>query len=802
MNPKSLLLLEFHKVLDKLRSYASFDLSDKLAARLRPTSSLEKALIFQEQTRQARLLLLLTDDLHFRGAVDMQPLADQAKHQMTLEASSLLAIRNSLVLSRDGRRTLLEKAEDAPLLAEMSERLSDGNGLIDLINKTINDRGEVLDSASAVLAQIRSELKIVHARLMDRMSRYLNDPNSSRMLQESLITQRGGRYVLPLKVEHKGQIKSIIHDQSSSGATLFIEPLAVVEWNNKLRQLELDERDEVLRVLQKLSGEIALHADALSETSQVMADLDLIFMRARYAEDLHATEPELLPFEPQPDSGHPGSVLQLMRARHPLIDPDKVVPIDVELDKRTFAVVLTGPNTGGKTVTLKTIGLMVLMAQAGMHIPAASGSRLSVFQDIFADIGDEQSIEQSLSTFSGHITQLVRILKRANHRSLVLLDELGSGTDPQEGSALARAVLDFMLRRKITCFVATHFPELKTYAHGTSGVTNASLEFDPETLLPTYRLMIGLPGRSNALAIAQRLGLDPEILDAARKDINPDDLQVDDLLEEIHRQRNLASESFAAAEKSRMAAAQKEAALAAQLERLEDEREVILDKTQAQAESELETLRDQVMELQRTLNRLRSEPERKIELAEVSEKLEELVQTHTEKKYRRRRQTHLPKKVSGPLETGQKVYIRKLSIEGVITAIDGKQYEVQAGALRLRLEEHEISRRSELQEVSFSPKPKLLVEKTSHTSLPIINPPSMELDLRGRRVEDAIDELDNYLEKCFSSGMPFGRIIHGKGTGAIRETVREALRNSNYVTRWERGSENEGGDGVSVAFFH
>ena len=802
MNPKSLILLEFHKVLDKLRSYASFELSDQLAARMRPTSSLEKARLLQQQTCQARLLLVLTDGVHFRGAVDMQPLADQANHQMTLEASSLLAIRNSLVLSRDARRTLLEKAEEVPLLAEMSEQLSDGHGLIDLINKTINERGEVLDSASSALGQIRSDLKITHARLMDRMGRYLSDPNSSRMLQESLITQRGGRYVLPLKVEHKGQIKSIIHDQSSSGATLFIEPLAVVEWNNKLRQLELDERDEIMRVLQKLSAEVALHADALSRASKIMAELDLIFMRARYAEDLRASEPELLPFEPRPDSGHPGSVLQLIRARHPLINPDKVVPIDVEMDKKTFAVVLTGPNTGGKTVTLKTIGLMVLMAQAGMHIPAASGSRLTVFQDVFADIGDEQSIEQSLSTFSGHITQLVRILKRANARSLVLLDELGSGTDPQEGSALARAVLDYLLKRKITCFVATHFPELKTYAHGTAGVTNASLEFDPETLLPTFRLMIGLPGRSNALAIAQRLGLDPEILDAARKEINPEDLQVDDLLEEIHRQRNLANESYAAAEKSRMAASQQEAELSARLERLEDEREAILERAHAQAESELEILRDQVRELQRTLNRLRSEPERKIELAEVTEKLEELEHTQTEKKRRRYRQTHLPKKVSGPLETGQKVFIKKLGIEGLITAIDGKQFEVQAGALRLRLEEHEISRRSELQEVSLSPKSKPKTEKPSRTSLPTVNPPPMELDLRGKRVEDALDELDTYLEKCFSSGLPFSRIIHGKGTGALRETVRDALRRSSYITRWERGGENEGGDGVSVAFFH
>ena len=799
MNPKSLILLEFHKVLERLKSYASFELSEKLAAGLRPTSSLEKAQVFQEQTRQARYLLSLTDALHFRGAVDMRPFADQARHQMTLEAPNLLSIRNSLIISREARRFLLEKSAESPLLAEMAVSLSDGHGLIDLINKTINERGEVLDSASPNLGQIRSDLKITHSRLMDRMNRYLTDSGSSRMLQESLITQRGGRYVLPLKAEHKGQIKSIVHDQSSSGATLFVEPLAVVEWNNKYRQLELDERDEVLRVLHKVSGEIASYAEELMQTSEVMAELDLILMKARYADDLHASEPELVAFEKRTDSDHPGSLIHLIRARHPLLAPDKVVPIDVELDRKTFAVVLTGPNTGGKTVTLKTVGLMVLMAQAGLQLPARSGSRISVFQDVFADIGDEQSIEQSLSTFSGHISQLVRILRKANSRSLVLLDELGSGTDPQEGSALARAVLDYMLKLRITCFVATHFPELKSYAHGTAGVTNASLEFDPETLMPTYRLMIGLPGRSNALAIAERLGLDPEILEAARKEINPDDLHVDDLLEEIHRQRNLANKNFTASEKALLSAQKKEDDLEKQLDKLESERDKILDQAHTQAEDELEQLRDQVRDLQKVINRLSVEPEKKVELAAVEEKLVELEHNHSEKQLHRRKQAHLPHKPTGPIQVGQKVQIKKLGVEGIVTAIDGDQFEVQAGAVRLRLLPQDISRRNVVEETT--PVQEKTLEKKGRTTLPSISGVPMELDLRGLRVEDALDKLDHYLEQSFSSGLPFGRIIHGKGTGALRETVRDTLRHSAYILRWERGGDNEGGDGVSVAFF-
>jgi DNA mismatch repair protein MutS2 len=799
MNPKSLILLEFHKVLERLKAYASFDLSEKLAAKLRPTISLEKAQTFQEQTRQARYLLSLTDALHFRGAVDMRPFADQARHQMTLEAPNMLAIRNTLVVSRDARRFLLEKSAEAPVLAEMAVSLSDGHGLIDLINKTINDRGEVLDSASPHLQQIRSELKITHSRLMDRMNRYLTDPGSARMLQESLITQRGGRYVLPLKAEHKGQIKSIIHDQSSSGATLFVEPLAVVEWNNKYRQLELDERDEILRVLHNLSGEIAGYAEELISTSEVMAELDLILMKARYADDLRASEPELVAFEKRDNADHPGSLIHLIQARHPLLAADKVVPIDVELDRKTFAVVLTGPNTGGKTVTLKTIGLMVLMAQAGLQIPARSGSRISVFQDVFADIGDEQSIEQSLSTFSGHISQLVRILRKGNSRSLILLDELGSGTDPQEGSALARAVLDYMLKRQITCFVATHFPELKSYAHGTDGVTNASLEFDPETLMPTYRLMIGLPGRSNALAIAERLGLDPEILEAARREINPDDLHVDDLLEEIHKQRNLANKNFTASEKALLSAQEKEAELEKQLEKIENEREKILDQARTQAEDELEALRDQVRDLQKAIKRLSAEPEKKVELAVVEEKLVELEQSHSEKQLQRRKKVSPPHKLTGPIQVGQKVRIKKLGVDGTVTAIDGDQFEVQAGAVRLRLMPQDISRRNVVEESApIQNKP---TDKKGRTTLPSVAGVAMELDLRGLRVEDALDKLDHYLEQSFSSGLPFGRIIHGKGTGALRETVRDTLRHSSYVTRWERGGDNEGGDGVSVVFF-
>ncbi len=800
MNPKSLLLLEFPKVLARLKSYASFSVSEALAEALRPTSSLEKARERQQETREARHLISINDSITFQGAVDLAPLCDNALHGMTLEANELLAVRNTLILSRTARRVLLDNAEAAPTLAAFAEALSDGKGLIDLINRTISERGEVLDSASPELAHIRSEIKVVHNRLMERLNRYLNDPVSARMLQESLITQRSGRYVLPLRAEHKGQIKAIIHDQSSSGATLFIEPIAVVELNNKVRELELAERSEVLRVLRALSQQIALQAESLSLTTKAMSQIDLALMKAHYADDLHASEPELVPFLSKPPEGHPGSVIELRRARHPLLDPLKVVPIDLELDRQTFSVVLTGPNTGGKTVTLKTVGLMVLMAQAGLQLPVQSGSRLSVFRDVFADIGDEQSIEQSLSTFSGHITQLVRILKQADYRSLVLLDELGAGTDPQEGSALARAVLDHMLQRRITSVVATHYPELKAYAHAVRGVTNASLEFDLETLRPTYRLVIGLPGRSNALAIADRLGLDPAIIAAARQEINPTELHADDLLEEIHRQRDLAVASYEAAENARQDAEASRNKINARLEQLEAQKASLLDAHQSQLEGELEALREELNTLRREITRLRQLPEKQALLTEIEEKLD-VVEQKQEQKMRKKHRAPKVKGVSGPLKVGEKVLVRKLGAEGIVSGVDGDDLEVQIGALRVRAKTYEVERKAQPVEDRSEPA-QPAAPPVGSTALPGVNSPGLELDLRGQRVDDALDRAERYLEQGFTSGIPFGRIIHGRGTGAVRQAVRDLLNHSPYVKRWENGGEKEGGDGVSVVFFN
>ena len=798
MNPKTLLLLEYPKILARLKAYAGFTGSADLAESLRPTSSLEKALDLQQQTREARLLISRYSDLSFQGAVDLRPMVDQTLHGITLEAVELLAIRNTLVISRNAKRVFEEHAPDALSLAGHAANLSEGLGLVDLINKTISERGEVLDGASEALSRIRSEMKVTHARLMERLSRYLNDPNSAHMLQEALITQRGGRYVLPLKSEFKGRIKAIIHDQSASGATLFIEPIAVVEWNNKYRELELQERDEVLRVLRELSVRVAEQAESLNMTMAAMSILDLALMKARYADDLGAVEPVLLPFIPNPSPHHPGSTIRLRRARHPLLDPAKAVPIDFELDPETFSVVLTGPNTGGKTVTLKTVGLAVLMAQSGLQVLAQSGSQLSVFRDVFADIGDEQSIEQSLSTFSGHITQLVRVLKKADYRSLVLLDELGAGTDPQEGSALARAVLSHLLNRRITCVVATHYPELKAFAHATKGVTNASLEFDLETLRPTYHLIIGLPGRSNALAIAERLGLRQDIIDAARSELDPTELHAEDLLDEIHRQRDLARENYEASEKARREAEAARQKTSARLAQLEADKNAILQKAEGQAEAELEALRAELEKMRREMARMKEPAEKTEQVAQLLENLA-VVEEQQEKKAKKQARVPRPRRAEGQIQVGEKVLVRRLGTEGTVTSVDAEGLEIQVGMLRLRVRPTDVDRRVAVVEpVAVE---KLAAVVTGRTALPTVDSPGLELDLRGQRVDEALDALDSYLERGFTAGLIFGRIIHGRGTGALRQAIREALRQSSYIKRWESGGEKEGGDGVSVVFF-
>ena len=495
MDSKTLQVLEYPKVLERLAANCDFSASAALARTLEPTASIELARLRLQETSEARQLLILSDAT-IGGAHDVREKVQLAARGGVLDSTDLLDVKSTLIASRVLKKALLGRdaqekpparprtkktTEETPArpenpyprLGDLALGLANPSGIVDLISRTISDKGEVLDSASPKLAAIRAEVRVARERLMTRLQKYLSDGHSATMLQDSIITQRDGRYVIPLRSEHKGKIKAIVHDQSSSGATLFIEPLAVVELNNKLRETELAERDEIRRVLAEVSIQVGMNAAEIVTGVEALAELDLAFAKAKYAEEIEASEPvlverlkvESLKVQPSTPNPQPStsnfqpstlSTFKLLQARHPLIDPAISVSNDIDLAPGTRAIVITGPNTGGKTVSLKTVGLLVVMAQAGLHIPAQSGSELPVFREVYADIGDEQSIEQSLSTFSGHLTNIIRILKKVDARSLVILDELGAGTDPQEGAALARAILAHLLERGATTLIATH----------------------------------------------------------------------------------------------------------------------------------------------------------------------------------------------------------------------------------------------------------------------------------------------------------------------------------------------------------
>lgn len=799
MDEKSLYTLEFNKILARLAAYCAFAVSAEKARAVRPSIDIEEAERWQSETREALHMLNARSTLSIGGARDIRETVDLAAHSGVLTPTDLLDIKSSLIAARNLERSLERQADQYPQLADIATQFPPPLGLVDAITRAISDRGDLLDNASEKLSTIRHDLRITHDRLLDKMQRIVNDPKNAQILQETLVTQRDGRYVLPLRAEFKGRMKAIVHDQSSSGATLFVEPLSAVELNNEYRELQLAERDEERRILAELSDQVGAHAGEIELALDILAEIDVIFARAKYAADLSATEPKLHPIG-NSKGKHPGSIMRLYEARHPLLKPESVVPINVELDSETFALVITGPNTGGKTVTLKTVGLLALMAQAGLHIPAQSGSEISVFSDVLADIGDEQSIEQSLSTFSSHITNIIRILELADRHSLVILDELGAGTDPQEGAALAQALLTHLLDRGITTFVATHYPELKAFAHAQSGLANASVEFDVETLQPTYHLNIGLPGRSNALAIAQRLGLPQDIITSARAGINPEDLQAEDLLDEIHRQRELAHDARQAAEKARQESEEVRTELSERLETIEDERQEVLAQARSEAQEEIEKLQAEIREARRALARARQPLESVEQVEEQVETLEERVEKPVERRRPELRGDYLDR----PVQMGDKVRLRNLNTKGVVTALDEEEAEVQVGQMRVR------TRLAELQPVGGSsgegedkerkrgagetrPAPRKQLQEFMPDS------PGMELDIRGQRADEALAALDRYLDAAFLSGLPFVRIIHGKGTGKLRQVVREALPQHPHVKSFEPGSEKEGGEGVTVA---
>lgn len=792
--------LDYPKILERLARHTDFSGGKALALALEPTTDIREVQERLNLTAEGRAFLKAHPDFALGGVTDIRSWTEQALHGVVLDPGILLQVRDTLVAADRFYRLLTRLEPQFPGLADIAWRIVPQPPLTEAIDRVLTERGEVRDDASPELARIRRELKVTQDRIQDKLQRMITSSGVAPYLQEALITRREGRFVIPVKADFKGQVQGIVHDRSSSGVTLFVEPMPVVEMNNALRELKLAEDEEVRHLLLVLVAHLARVADEVEATVVALSELDLAFACARYAEELGASQPQILPIpthlpEVQEDNWHPGSVIRLYSTRHPLLDPVRVVPIDVVLDETTHFLVITGPNTGGKTVTLKTVGLLVLMAQAGMHIPAAPDSALSCFQAVYVDIGDEQSIEQSLSTFSAHLANITAFLEKVDHDSLVLLDELGAGTDPAEGSALARALLEALRERRCTALVATHYPELKLYAHDTPGVCNASMEFSAETLSPTFHLAIGVPGRSNAFAIARRLGVPEAVVKAAEGMLSGEALHAEDMLEDLHALRLEAARARDASRAAQRDVETQAAALRKRLEAIAQERQEILHQAEAEVRRETAQVRAEIEALRQRLRTLPVSGDRRTlevaveEIEELEAAVPELAASLVANLGLQMPEDAAPDVIEGVPAAGDTVRLLALGLEGTVLSLEGSQALVQAGAMRTRLplEALELVRRGQ----------RPVFESVPQRPQPVS--PGMEVDLRGMMVEDALQTLDRYLDDASLSALPWVRIIHGKGTGVLRREVRRFLGDHPLVASYESAADREGGEGVTIA---
>ena len=822
MNPHAIRILEYDKILKTLATFCAFEGGAELATSLLPSDDLRTISDWMEQTSEACRLLDQKTDIYFGGVHDVRDLIAKSERGSILIPSELVEVRTTLMRARTLRNTLTRLNRQFPRLADIAFSIEPCEHVIGEISRCINDRAEVVDSASTELGRIRAQLRVAQDRLLSTLDRLVQSSDIIPYLQESIVTQRQGRYVIPVRSEYKGQVQGIVHDQSASGATFFIEPLTVVEQNNDVRELELEEEKEVRRILSELSDLVADEGPYINRNVQILSQLDFTFAKAKYAIEMEANAPQIVPFQQhraeifasidevtkeERTIQHPGSVLNFRQARHPLIDPKAVVPIDVYFDNDCYILVVTGPNTGGKTVTLKTVGLLTLMAQSGMMIPVNEGSTLSVFEGVYADIGDEQSIEQNLSTFSGHLTNIINILEEADPQSLVLLDELGAGTDPDEGSALAAALLENLRDRGITTLATTHYSDLKLYAHNTAGVRNASVEFDVENLSPTFELSIGLPGRSNALTIARRLGLNPVIVDDAEKMSRPESLEVDAMLEDVRQARQEAKRVLGDAKERERSAQVIEEDLRFQLARIEEARRQVVAETRTTMQNELAEIRREVDSFRRRMSKggIDSQDAHTQFLQRASHTIgrrEQDTEGNVEQEVATPGSTSA--RIRGPIEKGDRVFVPNLQATGEVIGVENRngvphEADVQVGNFRLKLPVRRLELRSKAQSEP---------EQTTQTVVRLQTKPKTgdagpasltELDLRGERVDAGLLRLEGYLDDAYLENLPWVRIIHGKGTGAMRDAVRAALNGHPLVSKYRPGALGEGDDGVTVA---
>lgn len=783
MNERVLQTLEFDKVLIRLAEYASTSLGKEKVQKLKPLSNYMEAEQAQKATAEGVTVLRLKGSVPLGGIHDVRPAAKRASIGGVLPAKDLLDLADTIGAGRRLKKFLFDLCdeESLPILQSLSEGIEGLKQLEDEIRSCIDDHGEILDSASPELRRVRQEIRGLESSIKQKLEQIIRTSSYQKMLQEAVITIRNDRYVIPVKQEYRGNFGGLIHDQSASGATLFIEPQAIVQFNNQLREAKLREEKEIEKILRQLSNRVAEVADAIINNVEILGEMDFIFTKAKYAQAVRATKPIL----------NEERYIRLKKGRHPLISMDQVVPIDVELGKEYSMLVITGPNTGGKTVSLKTIGLITLMAQAGLFIPCNEESEVAVFDEVFADIGDEQSIEQNLSTFSSHLTNIIRILEGMTHNSLILLDELGAGTDPTEGAALAIAILDYIHHIGARVVATTHYKELKAYAYNRADVMNASVEFDVESLRPTYRLLIGVPGRSNAFAIAARLGLHPAIIEKARKNVDTESQQVETMIATLEENRRGAEEERRQAEVYRQEIERLRKEMEKERERFEAEKDRILQKAREEARNAVKKAKEEADSIIAELRRLQQEEGARVkdhQLIEAKKRLEAVVPDWERKPASP--QTSFKGKGNKKIKPGDEVHVHSLGLKGTVVEQAGKEeYIVQIGIMKSKIHRNDlqvVEGQKQQAERSFTR------VKSNRDTI------RTELDVRGLLVEDAIIEIDKYLDEAILAGLNQVTIIHGLGTGALRKGVQEYLRSHRSVKNMRLGVHGEGGSGVTV----
>ena len=785
MDANSLAMLEFPRVREKLAGYTSFTAGRDLALSLQPTPDAGWVILLLKQSAEARRLLSVRPDFHISEAYDVREDVLRAQKGVSLEPAVLLRVLRTLAAARLARNGLNKMSGELPALWGIVQDIAVLAQTENEINRCLSPVGDVLDAASPHLADLRWRLKDTRRQLQERLASIVKSRRGQEMLQEQLVTERNGRYVLPVRVESRRELKGIVHDVSNTGATVFIEPLETIESGNELRQLEVEERQEIERILAALSALVGAAAEDIRLNIEILARLDLALAKALFAEKAGAIEPEII-------AGEGESVLKLLNARHPLLKGE-AVPLSVEIGRDFSILIISGPNAGGKTVALKTIGLLVLMAQAGLPVPCADGTCLPVFDEVFADIGDEQSIEQTLSTFSAHISNLARIVKQTTPRSLVLLDELGISTDPGEGAALAQATLSHFVEKGTSVVVTTHYSELKAFAHLNKGLRNASLDFDPVTLMPTYRLSVGIPGGSNALNIAARFGLPEEIVARARGIMSKGSQEVEAMMVDLAAERKRLEEARSVIANEQARAAELSAHLEREIARIRDrERDMvreIQDNLNREVAGLYRAIREADNELKKQASREKVERARRA-LEKITGEADERSRQLGERLTAIRDQEGS----AGTISVGDTVRLKDMDTVARVLSVNAGQgrLEAQVGDVKLTL-------RIDGVEKLDSPGPAAEDAERAVARPRNIRPASPELDLRGQRAEMVESALDTYLNDAFMSHLPEVRVIHGYGTGAVRAAVREALAVHRLVKSFRPGVQSEGGDGVTVA---